>query len=211
MRAVRPPVVLSEYRWPTGQDEPLPALPGYVLSSFSPLVAAAADGCLTEHYQQPSASSASRQRTAVLLVSRGNDVVSAEHVRDKVASGRRVGPLFFFQAAPNSVVGQVTSHWGLGGPVVCISPVGDPLADGMAEAALLLDDGDADEVLLILVEQGGDAADPAESTDRAHALLLAGGTEAGPADPVAEPRDPPLAGGFPGVDNDHPQPDGITQ
>lgn len=173
MRAASPPSVLSEYRWPAEQDEQLPALPGYVLSSFSPLVAAAADGCLTEHYAKPSASAASRQRTAVLVVSSGNDVVSAEHVRNKVAGGRRVGPLFFFQAAPNSVIGQVTAHWGLGGPVVSICPVDDPLADGMAEAALLLADGDADEVLLILVEQAGE--DAPDSADRAHALLLAAG------------------------------------
>ncbi len=124
------------------------------------------------------------ERTAVLLVSAGNDVVSAGHVSDRVAAGRRVGPLLFFQAAPNSVVGQVSAHWGLGGPVVCISPVDDPLADGMAEAELLLADGDADEVLLILVEQAdseqadpgagiSDPAAPAASRDRAHALLLA--------------------------------------
>jgi hypothetical protein len=169
VRAAGELVVLSEYRWPTGQDEPLPALPGYVLSSFSPLVAAVADGCLAERYADPAASAVSRQRTAVLLVTRGNDVVSAEHVREKVAAGRRLGPLFFFQSAPNSVLGQVTAHWGLGGPVVCISPVGDPLADGMTEASLLLDDGDADQVLLILVEQGCGTG----SADQAHALLLA--------------------------------------
>lgn len=166
------PVVLRECRWPNGPDEPLPTLPGYVLSTFSPLVAAVADGCLTEHYADPAASPASRQRTAILLVSSGNDLVSAEHVRGKVAAGRRLGPLFFFQSAPNSVLGQVSSHWGLGGPVVCISPVGDPLADALAEAALLLADGDADEVLAILVEQGDGAAG---SADRAHALLLAAG------------------------------------
>lgn len=175
--------VLSEYRWPPGRPAEPPALPGYVLSSFSPLVAAAADGCLAA-----ATSTTSRERTAVLLVSAGNDVVSAGHVSDRVAAGRRVGPLLFFQAAPNSVVGQVSGHWGLGGPVVCISPVSDPLADAMAEAELLLDDGDADEVLLILVEQadveqadveradpdlaaaGPDA--PPASQDRAHALLL---------------------------------------
>jgi hypothetical protein len=199
MTTASPVEILSEYRWPTGQDEQLPALPGYILSSFSPLVAAAADGCLTEHYAKPSASAASRQRTAVLLVSRGNDVVSAEHVRDKVASGRRVGPLFFFQSAPNSVVGQVTAHWGLGGPVVSISPVGDPLSDGMAEAALLLSDGDADEVLLILVEQG-DAEEPA---DRAHALLLCLATESAPAGHALAPVTA-------GADDCH-QPEGNTQ
>ncbi len=71
------------------------------------------------------------------------------------------------------MVGQLTARWGLGGPVLCLSPVGDPLADGLAEAELLLDDGDADQVLLILAEQ----ADPAvpDSADRAHALLLSAG------------------------------------
>ncbi len=181
MRTLAPPVVLHEYRWPAGQAEPLPSLPGFVLSNFSPLVAAVADGCLSEHYAQPSASAASRQRTAVLVVSGSSDLASAEHVRAGVAAGRRLGPLFFFQSAPNSVVGQVTAHWGLGGPVVCISPVGDPLADGMAEAALLLADGDADEVLLILVEQDPRDPDPSypaggtEPVEHAAALLLARG------------------------------------
>jgi hypothetical protein len=159
--------VMSEYRWPPEAGQDLPMLPGYVLSSFSPLVAAAAEGCLADRYVDPSAAP-SRERTAVLLVTAGNDMVSAEHVHDKVASGRRPGPLFFFQTAPNSVLGQVSARWGLGGPVVGISPVGDPLADGLAEAELLLDDGDADEVLLILAEQGG-----SDLADRAHALLLA--------------------------------------
>lgn len=163
--------VLSEYRWPPGHPAELPPLPGYVLSSFSPLVAAAAAGCLAAVASSPGG----RQRTAVLLVSSGNDLVSAEHVHDRVAAGRRVGPLLFFQAAPNSVVGQVSAQHGLGGPVVSISPVGDALADAMAEAQLLLDDGDADEVLAILVEQGDPGAaiaGSAASADRAHALLL---------------------------------------
>ena len=163
--------MLSEYRWPPEHPAELPALPGYVLSSFSPLVAAAAAGCLA----RVGVPDAGRERTAVLLVSAGNDLVSAEYLHDRVATGRRVGPLLFFQAAPNSVVGQLSAQHGLGGPVVCISPVGDPLADAMAEAELVLEDGDADEVLAILVEQ----AEPVDTAsgrqalpDRAHALLL---------------------------------------
>jgi hypothetical protein len=163
--------IRHEYRWPDRPDAPVPALPGFILSSFSPLLAAVADGCLSEYYAEPSASAVSRQRTALVLVSRGGDRVSAEHVRSAVAGGQRLGPLFFFQSVPNSVAGQITAHWGLGGPVVCISPVGNPLQDGMAEAALLMRDGDADEVLLLLVEQGSDSS----TRDRAHALVLAKG------------------------------------
>lgn len=170
------PVIRHEYRWPAGEADQVPVLPGFILSSFSPLAAAVADSCLSEYYAQPAVSAASRQRTGVLLASRSSDLVSAEHVSRSVAGGRRLGPLFFFQAAPNSVVGQITAHWGLGGPVVCISPLGDPLADAMAEAALMLEDGDADEVLLILLEQGSaNSGDGQQSEDRAHALLLAKG------------------------------------
>jgi 3-oxoacyl-(acyl-carrier-protein) synthase len=193
MTTVSPLTVLSEYRWPPGHPAELPALPGYVLSSFSPLVAAAAEGCLAG----AALSAAARERIAVLLVSAGNDVVSAAHVRDRVAAGRRVGPLLFFQAAPNSIVGQVSGQWGLGGPVVCISPVSDAFAEAMAEAKLLLDDGDADAVLLILieqaaveqaaveqatveqaaVEQAGTATAAFPGTgDRAHAVLLSAQT-----------------------------------
>jgi hypothetical protein len=42
--------------------------------------------------------------------------------------------------------------------VVCLSPTGDPLADGLAEAALLIADEDLDAVLLIVVEQDPDVA-----------------------------------------------------
>ena len=54
--------------------------------------------------------------------------------------------------------------------MVCLSPTGDPYADGIAEADLLRYDGDADEVLLILIEQAPDAT-PTEAV----AVLLGGG------------------------------------
>ena len=181
-------VIRHQYRWATAPDEPLPSLPGFVLSSFSPLVALVADRCLSEYYAEPSVPTASRQRTAVLVVSRSSDLVSAEHVRRTIAGGDRIGPLFFYQSAPNSVVGQIATHWGLGGPVVCISPVGDPLVAGLAEAALLLEDGDADEVLLILVEQGSDD-DQHHTADRAHALVV------GPGGPSMAIHDPVPAQG----------------
>jgi hypothetical protein len=39
--------------------------------------------------------------------------------------------------------------------VLCLCPTGDPRTDGLAQARLLIDDGEADEVLVILVEQAG--------------------------------------------------------
>ncbi|MGI8665167.1 MAG: beta-ketoacyl synthase chain length factor [Jatrophihabitans sp.] len=176
MAEVARPVLRHQAQWSTERDGAPPMLAGFVQSDFSPLLAAAADRCLSEHYAKPPMPPESRQRTALLLVSGSGDRVSAEHVRRTVADGRRLGPLFFFQSVPNSVLGQIASHWGLGGPVLCISPIGEPLTDGMAQAALLIDDGDADEVLLLLVEQTEPPAGAEHSgTDIAHALLLSKG------------------------------------
>ena len=62
----------------------------------------------------------------------------------------------------------MAARWGLAGPVVCVSPVGDALAEGMDIADLLIADGDADEALVVLVEQGWTDGEP----DRAEALLM---------------------------------------
>jgi hypothetical protein len=164
------PVVRHEAWWWVAEDGEPPVVPGFVLSAFNPLVAAVADRCLTEHYAKPPEPPGDRQRTGLVLVSRGGDRVSAEHVRQTVADGNRVGPLFFFQSVPNSIAGHVAARWGLGGPVVCISPVGPPVAEGIAEATLLMSDGDAEEVLLVIAEQAANAEDGA--VDCAHALLL---------------------------------------
>lgn len=162
-----PELVNEGWWWVAEEGEP-PVVPGFVHSSFSPLVAAVADRVLTDHYLDPSGAATSRERTGLILASRAGDQVSAEHVRQLVAAGKRPGPLFFFQSVPNSIAGQVAAHWGLGGPVVCLSPVSNPVAEGTEEAALLMADGDADEMLLVIVEQS--LADG--RSDCAHALLL---------------------------------------
>jgi hypothetical protein len=36
---------------------------------------------------------------------------------------------------------------------VCLCPTGDPRADGLAQAAALIEDGDASAALIVLVEQ----------------------------------------------------------
>jgi 3-oxoacyl-(acyl-carrier-protein) synthase len=94
--------------------------------------------------------------------------VSAEHVARTVDAGGRILPLFFFQSVPNSIAGHVAARWGLAGPVVCLCPTGDPKTDGLAEASLLIEDGDADHALVVLVEQS--------EVDESSAVLVAGGT-----------------------------------
>lgn len=130
-------------------------LPGFVLSSFSPLVAAAADECMTARHGAAPAAEEIGERTAIVIVSATGDAAMAAHVAHAVDDGARIGPLLFFQAVPNSVAGHVAAKWGLRGPVVCLCPTGDQKADGLAHARLLIDDGDADEVLVVLVEQAG--------------------------------------------------------
>jgi hypothetical protein len=158
---------LARAGWPEPGDGVVPGVPGFVHSAFAPTVVAVAERCLRRRYgTQPVPEEV---RTAIVLVSASGDRASADHVRATVEAGGRVGPLFFYQSVPNSVAGHLAARWGLRGPVVCLSPTGDPYAEGSAEAALLRDDGDADEVLLILIEQSPDL-----STE-AVAVLLGGG------------------------------------
>jgi 3-oxoacyl-(acyl-carrier-protein) synthase len=147
--------VLAEVEWP--RDEEPPPVPGFVVSSFSPLVAELANRCLAERHGSAPAPAEVGARTGVLLVTASGDAQSAAHVAHAVDTAARVGPLLFFQSVPNSVAGHVATQWGLGGPVLCVSPVGEARAEGMAQAELLIDDGDADEVVVVLVEQAGDA------------------------------------------------------
>jgi hypothetical protein len=155
---------LAIARWPGSDADELPGLPGFIASSFSPLVAEVAERCLRSHYGEPPADPARGARTAITVVSAGGDVVSAEQVAQAVDTGTRVGPLLFFQSVPNAVAGHVAARWGLAGPVVCLASADD----GLAATALLLDDGDADEALVVFAEQAGTET----CRDRAIALLV---------------------------------------
>lgn len=139
---------VAEGRWNAG--EPPPGIPGYVISAFNPMVVAAAERCLR---QRPAA----EPRTGIVIVSDG-DQVSAEHVEELVAGGKRIGPLLFFQSVPNSVAGWIAAKWDLRGPVVCVTD------GGLDEAALLIGDGDADQVLIVQV-----------GPDEASAVIVSGG------------------------------------
>ena len=135
-----------------------------MVSTFSPLVAEAAERCLGAHYGVPPGD----PDTGVVLASVRGDVTTADAVADALRAGRRVPPLLFFQSNPNAVVGHLTARWGLAGPVVCTSPVDEPLTDGLAVAELMIADGAATRVLVI----AADLATPEHDTDHAVALLV---------------------------------------
>jgi 3-oxoacyl-(acyl-carrier-protein) synthase len=156
--------VLAEARWPESADDvAAPSLPGFVVSSFSALAAEVAGRCLS----QRDMAAADRPVTAVVMASSLGDVASAIHVAEAVDSGGRVGPLLFFQSVPNSVAGHVAARWQLTGPVVSVGG----MEAGLDVAALLIEDADADEALLIRVEQACDGG--ADTGDRAEAVLVA--------------------------------------
>lgn len=158
-------IIRQEARWPGPGDDggagpepadtPAPApLPGFVVSTFSPLVAQVAELVLCREYGAPPADPARAEWTATVVVSRCGDVTSAAHVARSVDAGVPVAPPLFAQAAPSAVAGYLTARWGLHGPVVCLSPIGDPVSEGLAVAADLIDDGEADEALIVAAEQG---------------------------------------------------------
>ncbi|GAA1939966.1 beta-ketoacyl synthase N-terminal-like domain-containing protein [Kitasatospora viridis] len=164
---------LATASWPHPQGSgELPPLPGFTASTFNPLVAAVAELCLTRHRGTDRADGPDADRTGLLLASAGGDRATALAI-DTAASGQRMPPLLFFQSNPNAVLGHIASRWGLTGPVVAISPretaaPGRIPADAVELAALLLADGDADQVLVIAAEQAG----PGGGADHATAVLV---------------------------------------
>ncbi|MFB6721909.1 hypothetical protein ACFCV3_17180 [Kribbella sp. NPDC056345] len=158
-------VVLAEARWPEPGDGAPPGIPGFVESAFNPLAAAAAERCLERAGRRKAVDgefgaagpTGPAGVTGVVVVTAG-DRVSAMAVQELVAAGKRVGPLFFFQSVPNSIAGWIAAKWDLRGPVVCVTD------GGFDEAALLIGDGDADQVLIVQV-----------AADEASAQMVSGG------------------------------------
>lgn len=163
--------VLASAHWPRpdapGQPKPVP---GFILSSFAPLVAQVAQDCLAERYGAPVHDLSAEVTIGIVLVSVGGDVGTAAATRQAVDGGGRVSPLLFFQSVPNSIAGWLAARWGLTGPVICFSPGRDALGDARETARLLIEDGVADQVLVVLVEQAG--PDGEGAADQAAAALL---------------------------------------
>ncbi|PJN29615.1 beta-ketoacyl synthase N-terminal-like domain-containing protein [Kitasatospora sp. CB02891] len=118
------------------------------------------------------------RRTGLLLASAGGDRATALAI-DTGAAGHRMPPLLFFQSNPNAVLGHIAARWGLTGPVVAISLAtaaapGEVPPDALELAALLLADGDADQVLVIAAEQPEQPEQPDHAEHAEHARSKAG-------------------------------------
>ncbi|MEU9781129.1 hypothetical protein AB0H92_09190 [Streptomyces phaeochromogenes] len=134
----------------TGRDGdiPLPRLPGFVESAFSPLAYEAARQCLAERPGEGS-------RTAVALASTAGDTTTADLASRRMVSGRVHNPLLFMQATPNSVLGYLSREFGITGQMFSLSTLDDPLTELLSMADLLLEDPEVDRVLAVGVELGG--------------------------------------------------------
>lgn len=170
--------VLARSQWPCRPQAVLPSIPGFIISSFSPLAAELAQRCLHQHFGDPPADANHGQRTAIVLASTTGDIATAAAVANAVDHGRAVPPLLFYQSNPNAVAGHIAARWGLAGPVVCTVPAGRGLADAMESVALLIEGSEADAVLVVLADQGG------PDGDRGVALLVGPAGWASPARPV---------------------------
>lgn len=153
--------VSSSATWPeTDADREVTPLAGFIESNFSPLLAEVAGRALRSR-DQPQASG---KVTAIVMVTALGDVTSATRVAAAVDAGGRVPPLLFFQSVPNAVAGYLAARWHLTGPVVCVSGT----SAGLDVAALLIDDADAHEALVVRVDLAVTHGD----TDRAAAILV---------------------------------------
>ncbi|GGY13153.1 hypothetical protein [Streptomyces djakartensis] len=134
----------------TGRDDdiPLPRLPGFVESAFSPLAYEVSSRCLTERPGDCS-------RTAVALASLLGDTTTADLASRRMVSGKVHNPLLFMQATPNSVLGHTSREFGITGQMFSISTFDDPVTELLAMADLLLEDPELDRVLVLGVELGG--------------------------------------------------------
>ncbi|UUU34732.1 hypothetical protein JIX56_35490 [Streptomyces sp. CA-210063] len=146
----------------TGRDGdiPLPRLPGFVESAFSPLAYEVAARCLTERADGGTSRSSEAERgggtrTAVALASLMGDTTTADLASRRVVSGRVHNPLLFMQATANSVLGHISREFGITGQMFSLSTLDDPVTELLAMADLLLEDPELDQVLMMGVELGG--------------------------------------------------------
>jgi hypothetical protein len=163
--------VSASASWPeTDSDAEVSPLPGFIDSLFSPLIAEVAGRALSRRDRGCPRDQAAPDGTviAIVLVTARGDVASAAQVAARVDAGRRVPPLHFFQSVPNAVAGYLAARWQLTGPIVCVSGI----RAAMEAAALLIEDADADEALIVSVDLGltGGAG------DRAAAVIVTGPT-----------------------------------
>ncbi|MCP3799391.1 ketosynthase [Allokutzneria sp. A3M-2-11 16] len=156
---------------PDGHPD-IPRLPGFVESTFNPLLFDVAQRCLTAAPGDPS-------RTAVVLGGLMGDSTTFDLTSQRMVAGQVHNPLLFMQATSNSVLGYLSREFGITGPMSCLSVSGGLAGELLLAADLVLDTAEVDRVLLLGVELAAN-----ERTGHAYRLLADSGGQVGP--PVAD-------------------------
>ncbi|AGL16384.1 beta-ketoacyl synthase chain length factor [Actinoplanes sp. N902-109] len=165
-------------RWEAGS---LPAVAGFAHSRFGPLVVAVGTACL----DRAPGGAAGGAATALVLASGHGDTETLDGASRRLATGRPVGPLLFFQSAPTAALGHLSRVHGFLGPMICVSAPGTELLPrAFAVADILLGLAGIRDVLLVGAESAAnprvarlERAEPSAHTrapalEAAFALLL---------------------------------------
>jgi len=137
-------------------------VPGFVESTFNPLIHEVARRCLAERPGDGT-------RTALLLGSTVGDSGTTDLASRLMIGGQVSNPLLFMQATANAILGYLSKEFGITGPLIAMSALTDLGSALLDTANVLLDDEELDRVLVVGVELAG--------SDRTTAFCLELGLE----------------------------------
>lgn len=123
-------------------------VPGFVESTFNPLIHEVARRCLAERPGDGT-------RTALLLGSTVGDSGTTDLASRLMIGGQVSNPLLFMQATANAILGYLSKEFGITGPLIAMSALTDLGSALLDTANILLDDEELDRVLVVGVEQAG--------------------------------------------------------
>ncbi|MEU4565456.1 hypothetical protein [Micromonospora sp. NPDC023956] len=158
---------------PGAAPRELPPVTGFAISRFGPLVHAVAADCLGPAESSGNHVGRHGAGTAVVLATVFGDAVTTDAATRRTVAGKQPGALLFFQSVTTSILSHLTRHYGIRGPLTCVSAVADPAGEALRVADALLDDPELQQVLVIGVE-----TEPNERVRRVHESAAAAGREA---------------------------------
>jgi len=162
---------------PIRRNADIAPVPGFIESSFNPLV------YRTIQYFVENARIRDHAKLAIVLGSAFGDTATADLASRNLLSGKIRNPLLFYQSVPNSILGFAASRFHLTEMMTCITYNGGAAAALFDMAELYLSMPDVEQVLVIGVETQSDRVDemyahlakdgePAFSHDTVVSLLL---------------------------------------
>jgi len=163
--------LLSRADSPVAPPPELPSVPRFVESNF-PLA-------VSQVVSQVKGRRPPAEQVGFVLATSFGDVTTTDVASRRMAEGRPHNPLLFYQSIPNSILGHLSKGTNFTGPLSCVSAADLLLTQALTVAELTLEEGSADQILLIGV-------DLAES-ERIAAIRGGPGT-AGTPYPVGPPR-----------------------